>query len=86
MAKKAAGPAGGARRGVAKAPAPARAAAKQVTIVAYKADVQASGPVKEWLEGLAAHVGAPVTITMDMALKEFAERRGFRPMPKRLVR
>jgi hypothetical protein len=58
----------------------------QVTIVVYKADVQTAAAMKEWLSGLADHVGAPVTVTLDMALKAFAEARGFKPMPRRRVR
>lgn len=58
----------------------------QVPILVYKADPQTADPFKEWLIGLAEHVGAPVTITVDMALKHFAEARKFRPMPKRLAR
>lgn len=59
---------------------------RQEIILVYKADTQAAGPFKEWLEGLADAVGAPVTVTLDMALKEFAAARKFRAMPKRLVR
>jgi hypothetical protein len=59
---------------------------KQETIVVYKADIQSAAAVKDWLAGLADHVGAPVTVTLDMALKAFAEARGFRPMPRRRVR
>jgi hypothetical protein len=40
----------------------------------------------EWLAGLADHVGAPVTVTIDMALKAFAEARDYKPMPRRRVR
>ena len=42
--------------------------------------------VLEWLAGLADHVGAPVTVTLDMALKAFAEAHGYKPMPRRRVR
>jgi hypothetical protein len=59
---------------------------KQETIVVYKADIQTAAAMKDWLAGLADHVGAPVTVTLDMALKAFAEARGFRPMPRRRVR
>lgn len=55
-------------------------------ILVYKADHQSSVEFKTWLNELADHVGAPVTITIDMALKEFAAKRKFRNMPKRLVR
>jgi hypothetical protein len=59
---------------------------KQGIILVYKADAQAAPAMKEWLAGLADHVGAPVTVTLDMALKAFAEARGYKPMPKRRVR
>ena len=58
----------------------------QEIILVYKADPQTSAEVKLWLEELAAHVGAPVTVTVDMALKSFAAIHKFRPMPKRLAR
>ena len=59
---------------------------KQETIVVCKADIQTAAAMKDWPVGLADHVGAPVTVTLDMALKAFAEARGFRPMPRRRVR
>ena len=52
----------------------------------YKADAQTATSMKEWLAGLADHLGAPVTVTVDMALKAFAETRGYKPMPRRRVR
>jgi len=58
----------------------------QATIVHYKADVQTAAAVKEWLSGLADHVGAPVTTVIDMALKAFAEAHGYKSMPRRRVR
>jgi predicted RNA-binding protein Jag len=66
-----------------KAPKPK---AKQGIVLVYKADEQTLDTFKAWLEGLAEHVGAPVTVTVDMALKRLAEAVKFRPMPKRLVR
>jgi hypothetical protein len=71
---------------VAKKKAKAAEKGRQEIILVYKADPQTAGPFKEWLEGLAEHVGAPVTITLDMALKAFAESRKYKPMPKRLAR
>jgi hypothetical protein len=58
----------------------------QGIILVYKADTQTATALKEWLAGLADHVGAPVTVTVDMALKAFAEARGYEPMPRRRVR
>lgn len=58
----------------------------QDIILVYKADNRVSAEFKAWLEELAAKVKAPVTVVMDMALNEFAEKRKFREMPKRLIR
>ncbi len=58
----------------------------QDTILVYKADPQTAAAIKDWLAGLADHVGAPVTVTVDMALKAFAEAHGYKPMPRRRVR
>ena len=55
---------------------------KQEIILVYKADPQTARAMKEWLAGLADHVGAPVTVTIDMALKAFAEARSYKPMPR----
>ena len=46
--------------------------ASQAIILVCKADPQTATTMKEWLAGLADHVGAPVTVTVDMALKAFA--------------
>jgi hypothetical protein len=59
---------------------------KQDIILVYKADPQTATAIKEWLAGLADHVGAPVTVTLDMALKAFAEAHQYKPMPRRRVR
>jgi len=59
---------------------------RQAIILVYKADLQTAPAVRDWLAGLADHVGAPVTVTIDMALKAFAEARGYKPMPRRRVR
>jgi hypothetical protein len=59
---------------------------KQGIILVYKADMQTAAAIKQWLSGLADHVGAPVTVTVDMALKAFAEAHGYQPMPRRRVR
>jgi hypothetical protein len=59
---------------------------RQEIILVYKSDPQTAPVIKEWLAGLADHVGAPVTVTVDMALKAFAEARGYKPMPRRRVR
>jgi hypothetical protein len=58
----------------------------QGIILVYKSDAQTATSIKEWLSGLADHVGAPVTVTIDMALKAFAEAHGYKPMPRRRVR
>ena len=73
---------------MAKKQAAPKAAAKgnQEIILVYKADPQTAGAYKEWLAAFAAHVGAPVTITLDMALKEMAASRKFKAPPKRLGR
>ncbi len=58
----------------------------QAIVLVYKADPQTAAAIKDWLAGLADHVGAPVTVTVDMALKAFAEAHGYKPMPRRRVR
>jgi hypothetical protein len=58
----------------------------QDIILVYKADPQTAAAIKQWLAGLADHVGAPVTVTLDMALKAFAEAHNYAPMPRRRVR
>jgi hypothetical protein len=59
---------------------------KQETILIFNAHIETAAAMKDWLARLADQVGAPVTVTVDMALKAFAEDRGFRPMPRRRVR
>jgi hypothetical protein len=59
---------------------------RQGIILVYKGDAQTAPAIKKWLAGLADHVGAAVTVTVDMALKAFAEARGYKPMPRRRVR
>jgi hypothetical protein len=75
---------------MAKKKAPAKKATprgRQEILLVYKADPQTAEAFKAWLTGLADHVGAPVTVTLDMALKEFAVSRKYpKVMPKRLVR
>jgi hypothetical protein len=61
-------------------------APSQGIILVYKADTQTATALKDWLAGLADHVGAPVTVTVDMALKAFAEAHQYKPMPRRRVR
>jgi hypothetical protein len=58
----------------------------QDIILVYKADRQTATVIKQWLAGLADHVGAPITVTVDMALKAFAEAHHYPPMPRRRVR
>lgn len=69
---------------MAKKKASAKTKSRQGIVLVYKADAQTLETFKAWLEGLAEHVGAPVTVTMDIALKQFAEKMGYKPMPKRL--
>jgi hypothetical protein len=38
---------------------------------------------KKWLDDLADHCGLPVTQTVAQSLMEYAEKRKFRPPPKR---
>jgi hypothetical protein len=54
----------------------------QHTIMVYKG----SKDVADWLMELAHSVGMPASITVDQALREFAHKRRFRPMPSRLAR
>ena len=39
-----------------------------------------------WMNELADQLGVNAPSLIDMALKEFADKRGFRPMPRRRVR
>lgn len=39
---------------------------------------------REWLNGLAAHLGTPATILVDQLLRKEAKRVGYRPAPQRL--
>jgi hypothetical protein len=55
-----------------------------MTLSTLTAEVAAA--IKVWLAGLADHVGAPVTVAIDMALEALAEARGYEPMPRRRVR
>jgi hypothetical protein len=68
-------------------PAPIDSIAKSksdpnVTIILIK------GPKasKCWLDELARDVGVSKATVVDLALKDFAAARDFRPMPRRLVR
>jgi hypothetical protein len=67
-------------------PEPVKRKSGQEIILVYKADPSTAAEFKAWLEGLSEHFGAPVTVTLDIALKEFAARQKYRPMPKRLAR
>lgn len=58
----------------------------QKIIISYKADPQTYDAYKAWLDELADHIGVPVTIALDMAVKVLAEKHKFRPPPKRLAR
>lgn len=59
---------------------------KQVILISYKADERTAPEVRKWLDELAADIGAPVSVTIDIALNALAKSRKFRTMPKRLVR
>ena len=64
----------------------AKTESKQKILLVYKADERTFDEMKEWIDGLAAEIGAPVTVMFDMALKGLAKERKYRPMPKRLAR
>ena len=53
---------------------------KQNTIIAYKGTEE----FEIWLDDLADLAGLPVPITVDQALKAYAESLGHRPMPRRV--
>jgi hypothetical protein len=53
-----------------------------VNLVAYRGTEE----MREWLDGLTVSVGISTTSLVDMLLKEFAERRGYPAMPRRLKR
>jgi hypothetical protein len=56
---------------------------KQNTILVYKG----SEAVESWLRELAEFSGLPITNTVDLALKQYAERIKFpKAMPKRQAR
>lgn len=59
---------------------------KQEILLVYKADPKYAAAYREWMESLAEHVGAPVTVTLDMALKAFAEKHKHKAPPKRIGR
>lgn len=63
-----------------------RAAAKaaQTILMVYKADDARAAEYKAWLEGLAEHTGAPLTVMVDQALRNWAKVNRFAPPPKRL--
>ena len=45
--------------------------------------LQGSDEFAQWLRDLAEHCGLPMTITVVESLREYAEKRKFRPPPKR---
>lgn len=54
-----------------------------IPIVGYKG----SAAFGDWLNGLADHVGVPVTVALDLGLKALAEKSGYGPaMPRRIRR
>jgi hypothetical protein len=77
MAKKKAAPA--------SEPEP-KAESRQKILLVYKIDERLHDEFKEWLDDLAKEVGAPLTVTFDIALKELGKAKKLRPMPRRLAR
>jgi hypothetical protein len=69
-----------------KKAAPEKTRSKQGMVLAYKADEKSLAILRSWLERLALHVGVPTTVVVDLALKDFAAKHKFEPMPRRLVR
>lgn len=61
-------------------PAPPPTDNRQKSILALKGTEE----YKAWLDELAALNGAPVTITVDRALRELAERLGHKKPPRRV--
>lgn len=57
-----------------------------IVLLTYKADPSTFDAYKDWLDGLAEDIGVPVTVLLDVALKEIAERRKYKKQPKRLAR
>jgi hypothetical protein len=56
---------------------------KQHSILTLKGTEEFS----DWLKGLAAHIGLPVTNTIDQALKVLSEQKQYKkPMPRRQKR
>jgi hypothetical protein len=52
-----------------------------IPIVGYKG----SAAFAAWLNGLADHVGVPVTVALDLGLKALAEKSAYLPaMPRRI--
>lgn len=74
------------RADMAKKKATDKPKASQEILMVYKADKRTAPEVRKWLEDLAADVGAPVSVMVDIALKAYADQRKFRPMPKRRTR
>ena len=52
---------------------------RRVTIAVFKGP----GGLKSWLKRVARKDHMPVSVVIDVALKEYAERRGHEPMPSR---
>jgi hypothetical protein len=52
---------------------------KQVTLY----NLKGVPTYKEWLDGLAEHCGLKISDTIGQALMDYAEKRGYRPPPKR---
>jgi hypothetical protein len=39
---------------------------------------------KAWMDGLAAHIGAPVTVMSERAMRELAKKVGYQAPPRRV--
>jgi hypothetical protein len=59
---------------------PERPVRGSVPIVGYKG----SAEFARWLNGLADHVGVPVTVAIDLGLKALSEKHGYDAMPRRI--
>ena len=57
---------------------------RQAILMVYKADDERAAAYKAWLEGLAKHTGAPLTVMVDQALLNWAKVHKYAPPPRRL--
>lgn len=66
-------------------PPPKKRAKKKTASVVQRnlLSLKGTDEFKDWLDGLAKRTGAPVTVTIERALRELAERVGYPPAPDR---